>query len=103
MWIDRPRSETQIVGGNLPDKQLCVLFGVERFGPARISPGTAIRSRRVGDIPAVWLGHLRVLFFSDRRDFAHGSRPHKVQAPLPCVEKTIRVHRTNYLLTFSCT
>jgi hypothetical protein len=49
------------LGGNLPDKQLCVLFGVERFGLARISPGTAIRSHRVGDIPAVWLGHL---FFS---------------------------------------
>src|ERR1700704_4001381 len=65
-WINRSGGEPLIVGGDLSDKQLRMFFGIERFGPARISPRNAIRFNGVGDIPAVWFGHL--LFLTSRSE-----------------------------------
>ena len=103
MWIDRPRGEAQIAGGTLPGKQFRVFLGFERPGSARISSRTVVRPDGVGDIPAVWLGHLPVLSCGgDGWIYRSGRTVHSASEFIfSCATKTIKAHRRDRCHTVS--
>ena len=92
MRIKRSGGEPLVVDGNLSDKQLRMFFGIERFRPACRSPRRVIRFNGVGDIPAVWFGHLLFLTSRWRRAISHASRSRDASATSSASGRTIEVH-----------